>query len=101
MVYEVTASTCAFSVPFVLTCRSGNRQVSFHLCTPQQASLSYSDVMTKSHPNVTDITAELYFPSIHIHCLEPFHQPHPSSPTVFQVRHDACGGFRQPAFAGP
>jgi hypothetical protein len=27
---EVSASACAFSVPFVLTCRLENRQVSFH-----------------------------------------------------------------------
>jgi hypothetical protein len=27
---KVTASICAFSAPFPLTCRSGNRQVSFH-----------------------------------------------------------------------
>ena len=28
---KVSASTYVFSVPFVLTCRSGNRQVSFHV----------------------------------------------------------------------
>jgi hypothetical protein len=28
-VTKVTASICAFSVPFVLTCRSGNHRVSF------------------------------------------------------------------------
>ena len=28
---KLNASTCAFSVAFVLTCRSGNRRVSFHL----------------------------------------------------------------------
>src|SRR5215471_18223975 len=31
---------CAFSVPFVLTCRSGNRQASFHPLSQQQATLA-------------------------------------------------------------
>jgi hypothetical protein len=35
---KVTASTCAFSVPFALTYQSKNHRVSFHLWSQQQAN---------------------------------------------------------------
>src|SRR5262249_24358064 len=105
MVTKVTASICAFSVPFVLTCRSRNRRVSFHLLSQQQANQVLRHGLPKIRLTDHDIWAGLFFPSKRLHGLgrQPFgRRPrHPSSPTAFQSRHDAQEGFREPAFANP
>src|SRR5262249_49407892 len=101
--WTLNASTCVSSVACVLTCRSGNRQVSFHLLSHQQATLALPHGLPKSHPNGSDISVALSFPSKCFHRLgQPLRrQPRPASPTAFEVWHDADEGFRQPAVAGP
>src|SRR5262249_10798854 len=67
---KLRASTCAFSVPFVLTCRSGNRRVSFYLLLQQQTTLASPHGLPKYHLRGCDTSLGLSFPSIRFHCLE-------------------------------
>jgi hypothetical protein len=107
MVTKVTASTCVFSVPFVLTCRSGNRRVSFHPWSQQQANEALRHDPPKFHQTDHDILAGLFFLSVRFDRLEqslggqPQRLSYPSSPTAVQFRRDAQEAFCQFAFAGP
>jgi hypothetical protein len=103
---KVIASTYAFSVPSVLTRRSGNVRASFHLWSQQQAN----EVLRHGQPKFRlmdhDISAGLSFLSMRFHRLaqplpcRPRQWP-PSSPTAVEAWHDADEGLRQPDFAGP
>src|SRR5262249_19775002 len=99
----VTASTFAFSVPFVLTYQSRNHRVSFHLLSQQQANEVLRHDLPKSRLKGCGIWAGLSFLLMGFHRLapEPRQRRCPSSPIVVPCRHDADEGFRQPAFAGP
>src|ERR1700747_411331 len=81
MVTKVTASTCAFSVPFVLTCRSGNLRVSFHVLWQQQANEVLPHGPPKSRLMDHDISVGLSFLSMRSHvdlCRQPRQCPiHP------------------------
>jgi hypothetical protein len=107
MVTKVTASTCAFSVPFVPTYQSRNHRASFHPSSQQQANEVLRRDLPKFRLTDPDISAGLFFPSKRFDRLEqslggqPRRLSYPSSPTAVQFRHDAQGAFRQPAFAGP
>jgi len=97
---KVTVSTCAFSAAFLLTCRSRNRRASFPFGSQQQANEVLRHDLPKSHLIDYDIWAGLFFLSMRFDRLE---QPlrRQTSSTAFQFQHDACEGFRQPAFADP
>src|SRR5262249_15796368 len=100
---KVTASICAFFVSFVLTCRSGNRRVSFPFGSQQQANEALRHDLPRFRLKDCDIWAGLSFLLMGFVLLEQLfcRQPPPSSPTALEAQHDAQKAVRQPVLAGP
>jgi hypothetical protein len=97
---KLSASICAFSDPFVLTCRSGNRQASFHLWSQRQANEVLRHGLPKFRLMDHDISVGLFYLSMRFLRLEqPFDRL--TSSIAFQSRPDAHEGFHQPASASP
>src|SRR5262245_10014941 len=88
---KVIASTYVFPVPFALTCRSENRQVSFHLLSPQQANEVLRHDLPTFRLTGHDISAGPFFLSMRFPRLghQPRQLPYSSSSTAFQPQHDA------------